>query len=149
MTGPVSEPFLEIPFIRMLGIERGEGAGELRLAFRPEFANHLGQWAAGIEFSLAEAATGDFLARRFTSLAGRVVPVLRQARVRYRRSAQGSQLVTAVHAEVDALAEFEQALQRRRRAGIDIDVQVLDEGVCVLEAVFQWHVRMADNQGHD
>ncbi len=145
----MSEDLLRIPFVRFLGIRRGEAAGALRLSFRPEFGNHLGQWAAGIGFSLAEAAGGDFLLQRFPQYADRVLPLLREARVRWRRPATGPELDTVVATESGELDAFEQQLRQRRRATVNLQVTVRDGGVAVLEARFQWHVLMDDNAGHE
>lgn len=145
----MSDDLLRIPFVQFLGIRRGGTPGALRLSFRPEFANHLGQWAGGIGFSLAEAAGGDFLLQRFPQYAGRVLPLLREARVRWRRPATGPELDTVVATEVGVLEGFEQRLRQRRRATVNLQVTVRDGGVAVLEGDFQWHVTMTDNARHE
>jgi acyl-coenzyme A thioesterase PaaI-like protein len=135
----------EVPFVRKMGIRIGGRPSELVLPFCPDYANHLGMWSAGIEFSLAEAASGHFLMERFPGLAGHVLPLLRDAHIRFRRPSR-----TTLHALPEVSEEqvmaFEAQMQRKGRAKILVDVRVLEgDDSLVAEAGYEWFVQRIED----
>jgi len=126
----------EIPFNRLLGL-RPEGSA-VRLPEDPKCLNHLGTVHAGAQYSLAEAASGQWLLARFAQAADDFAAVVRRAEVKYRRPAAGDLTATA-DAAPDEVERFISTLERRGRGAIEVHVRVLarDQGV-TLEATFEW-----------
>lgn len=126
----------EIPYNRFLGL-RSDGS-VLTLPADFKYQNHVGTVHASAQFSLAEAAGGQWLLGKFGDAAADYVAVVRHVEVRYRRPASGE--LTA-RAEVPAaeVERFRETLERRGRGTIDVRVQVFgaDQGA-TLEATFEW-----------
>jgi acyl-coenzyme A thioesterase PaaI-like protein len=128
-----------------MGIRTGVRPSELVLPFCPDYANHLGMWLAGIEFSLAEVASGHLLIERFPELAGQVVPMLRDARIRFRRPSRSSLHALPEVSDEQVLA-FEAQMQRKGRAKILVDVRVLEgDDSLVAEAGYEWFVQRIED----
>lgn len=137
---------LELPFVSKLGIQLGSRPYELQMPFDASWANHLGLWYAGLEFSLAETASGYFLMQRFSHLEAGFVPLLRDASIRFRSPAQGT--LHALPEVVDeAIEQFEAQIARRGRAKIQVDVQVLEaDDRLVAQAEYQWFIQRNDDE---
>jgi acyl-coenzyme A thioesterase PaaI-like protein len=125
-----------IPFNRFLGLRAGGAA--LTLPADPKYHNHLGTVHAGAQFSLAEAASGQWLLDRFGDAAADYVAVVRHADVKFRRPATG-ELTTQAGASPEEAERFLETLTRRGRATIEVRVQVLGaDGSATLESTFEW-----------
>jgi acyl-coenzyme A thioesterase PaaI-like protein len=125
-----------IPFNRFLGLRAGETA--VVLPADPKYLNHLGTVHAGAQFSLAEAASGQWLLDRFGAAAAEYAAVVRRADVKFRRPAAG-ELTTQANAAAGEAERFLETLTRRGSATIEVRVQVLAaDGSATLESVFEW-----------
>jgi len=126
----------DIPFNRFLGL-RPDGSS-LTLPDDPKYRNHLGTVHAGAQFSLAEAASGQWLLGKFGDRAQDYAAVVRHAGVKYRRPASG-ELTARAEVSPEEAERFRDALERRGRAAIEVHVKVLgaDESI-TLEATFEW-----------
>jgi acyl-coenzyme A thioesterase PaaI-like protein len=139
----------EVPFVQKMGIRTGVRPYELVLPFDPDYANHLGLWFAGIEFSLAEAASGHFLIEHFPDLAGQVIPMLRDARIRFRKPSQAT-LHALPEVSDEEMAAFEDQMTRKGRAKILVDVRVReDDDSLVAEAGYEWFVQRIEDDSND
>jgi acyl-coenzyme A thioesterase PaaI-like protein len=129
----------QLPFNVLIGVQRAAD-GSLALPADAKYSNHLGTGHAGALFTLAEAASGDFLLREFGDVGFPVVPVVRRAEAKFRKPAQGA--VWAAAAIVpEAKTEFLTALKAKGRALISVMVEVTDEhGTHALSATFEWFV---------
>ncbi|MGO9232421.1 MAG: YiiD C-terminal domain-containing protein [Bryobacteraceae bacterium] len=125
-----------IPFNRFLGLRAGGTA--LALPADPKYHNHLGTVHAGAQFSLAEAASGQWLLDRFGEAAASYAAVVRHADVKFRRPASG-ELTAQADAAPEEAERFLETLTRRGRATIGVRVQVLGaDGNVTLESAFEW-----------
>ena len=126
----------DIAFNRFLGL-RSDGS-VLTLPEDPRYKNHVGTVHAGAQFSLAEAASGQWLLGKFGDAAADHLAVVRHVEVKYRRPAAGELTAKAEVSDDDA-GRFRDTLERRGRAAIEVRVQVLgaDHGI-TLEATFEW-----------
>ena len=126
----------DIPFNRFLGL-RLDGS-VLALPADPKYQNHVGAVHASAQFSLAEAAGGQWLLAKFGDEVADYLAVLRRAEVKYRRPALG-ELNAEVEVSPEQAERFRDTLQQRGRAAIEVHVQVLgaDHGT-TLEATFEW-----------
>jgi len=75
-----------IPLIQHLSIQL-DAAGVLRMPFDERIHNHLETAHAGAQFILAETVSGLFLQLRFPELSDKVVPVLREANIKFKKQA--------------------------------------------------------------
>ena len=102
----------DVPFNRFLGLRLNESV--LTLPADSNYHNHIGAVHASAQFSLAEAASGQWLLERFGDAAGDYLAVVRHVELKYRRPAAGE--LTA-KAEVSAEEEerFRNTLERRGR----------------------------------
>jgi thioesterase domain-containing protein len=134
-----------IPFNRFLGLRLESPA--LRLPADSKFLNHVGTVHAGAQFSLAEAASGQWLLDRFGERAAEYLAIVRHAEVRYRRPARG-ELVARAEVSTEEFERFRDALERRGRASIEILVKVLaGDGGATLEGSFEWFAQRASGSG--
>jgi len=125
-----------IPFNRFLGLRAGDTA--LTLPADPKYHNHLGTVHAGAQFSLAEAASGQWLLDRFGEAAADYAAVVRHADVKFRRPATG-ELTAQAGAPPEEAERFLETLTRRGRATIEVRVQILGaDGSATLESAFEW-----------
>ena len=136
---------MAIPFNRHLGLERSGKPGCLfSLPAKPCYTNHLGTVHAGALLALAEASSGEFMAREFGDLAAGVVPVVRRVEARFRRPARG-----AVHArgrlEASTRETFLSTLAQKGRAGLEVQVELIDDQDVPLVFVrVEWFVARAE-----
>jgi len=131
----------DIPFNRFLGL-RLDGS-VLTLPADRKYQNHLGTVHAGAQFSLAEAASGEWLLGRFGDAAQDYLAVVRHAEVQYRRPATGELTAKAGVSSGEA-DRFRDTLERRGRAAIQVPVEVVGaDGEVTLEATFEWFAQRA------
>jgi acyl-coenzyme A thioesterase PaaI-like protein len=134
----------DLPYNRLIGLEPGPDAEGplLRLPGGERYHNHLGTVSAGALLSLAEAATGEFLLRRFGSGTG-LVPVVRRMEAKFRRPANGS-VAGSVAVSPETMARFTDELAAKGRALLETPVELHDEtGSLVLSARVEWFVQRA------
>jgi acyl-coenzyme A thioesterase PaaI-like protein len=126
----------DIPFNRFLGLRLNGSV--LVLPADPKYQNHVGAVHASAQFSLAEAASGQWLLGKFGDEAADYLAVVRHAEVKYRRPALG-ELTAKAEVSPEEAERFRDTLERRGRATIEVHVQVLgaDQGI-TLEATFEW-----------
>ena len=90
---------------------------------------------------LAELASGDCLLKLFPGLLGKVVPVLRDSRLKFKRPARSKVSAFPLVSE-KAVAKFTAQLENRRRALITVDVAVKDaEQLVTSVGRFVWYVQ--------
>ena len=77
----------DIPFNRFLGLRLN--GSFLTLPADPKYQNHIGAVHASAQFSLAEAASGQWLLTKFGDAAADYLAVVRHVEVKYRRQALG------------------------------------------------------------
>lgn len=131
----------QLPLIRQLSIKLDD-AGVLCMPFDEQIHNHLETAHAGAQFILAETMSGLFLKARFPELADKVVPVMREANIKYKRQA-ASDLVAYASATDEAEERFLQQFGLKGRGSIQVDVEVKDSNdVLVSKAHYSWFVTL-------
>ena len=75
----------DIPFVNHIGIE--QNSDELSLNFNDNVQNHIKTLHASAQFTLAETQSGLQLQKLFPELEGKVVPILRDAQIKYKKPA--------------------------------------------------------------
>jgi acyl-coenzyme A thioesterase PaaI-like protein len=129
-----------IPFARLVGLQRNAD-GNLVLPFSDAVHNHLGTVHASAQITLAETASGDLLARTFPDLVGRVVPVVREVRAKFRTPATST--LTAYPAIPDPDKErFMAQFGNKGRGSLTIEVELRDAaGAVTCRAAFDWFIQ--------
>lgn len=131
---------LAVPFSRLLGLRR-TAEGRLMLPFSDATLNHLGTVHASAQFALAETAAGDDLGAIFPELVGKVVPVVRDARAKFRTPATGD-LIAFPEISADMRATFAERLAARGRAAITVRVELrMPDGTLTCQAEYDWFIQ--------
>ena len=115
---------IEIPFVKKVGITKSKN-NKLVLAFTTDTHNHLETMHASAQFTLAETASGDFLQTLFPDLVGKVVPVLRDATVKFKKPAVKN-VIAYPSVSDEAREKFNTQFYKKGRASIAVDVEIKD-----------------------
>ncbi len=130
----------EIPFVKTVGVTRLEN-GLLMLSMTPSVVNHIGTIHASAQFTLAETASGQLLIESFPELEGKVVPLLRDSQIKFKRPADSVITAQAVVSE-EATTSLINQLDARGRGSISIAVEVKDANNKVTcTGVFNWYIQ--------
>lgn len=134
----------EIPFVKKVGITQS-ATGELKLTFNNDTHNHLATIHASAQFTLAETASGEYLQTLFPELVGKVVPVLRDAHVKFKNPAVNT-IKAYPSCTDDVIEKFKTQLDRKGRATISVNVEVKDtENTVTCIASYNWFVQKIEN----
>lgn len=115
---------IEIPFVKKVGITKTKNS-ELELKFTTDSQNHLETMHASAQFTLAETASGEFLQKLFPELVGKVVPVLRDANIKFKKPAIKN-IIAHPSVSDDAREKFESQFNKKGRASITVNVDIKD-----------------------
>lgn len=130
---------LDIPFVKQVGLQ-ADSEQRLTLPFSDAVQNHLQTIHASAQFTLAETASGQALLGQFPQLAGKVVPVLRDADIKFKKPALRT--IAAYPAIAPEAAEkFLQQMESKGRGSIAVMVEVRDsEDTVTAQGEFAWFV---------
>lgn len=130
----------KIPFFEKIGIKKSDN-GRLVLAQDESNLNHINTLAASAQFTLAESASGEALQTLFPDLVGKVMPVLRDSQIKFKRPTVHS--VSAVASVDNAMREkFIAQYDRKGRASITVNVDLVDaKEIVTCSGVFNWFVQ--------
>jgi len=131
----------ELPFNSFLGIQvASEPSQLLRLPAGEQYLNHLGAVHASAQLALAEASSGEFLLKHFSSTDG-LVPVVRRLEAKFRKPGNGTVTSTAT-ATPESLAQLDAELASKGRSLIPVTVELHDEsGAHTLSATVEWFIQ--------
>ena len=135
---------LKIPFVKKVGITK-RADDQLELTFKEDVQNHLQTIHASAQFTLAETASGKALLQQFPELEGKVIPLLRDADIKFKKPA-----LKTIHAEASISDElrlkFSEQLAKKGRASIAVDVKIVDsEGTMTCAGTFNWFVQSIES----
>ncbi len=131
---------INTPFIKKVGIQKSP-KGELVLTFNHSVQNHLQTIHAGALFTLAESASGEILQIKFPELVGKVIPVARDSKIKFRKPATKSVIALPSISE-EVIVKFKEQFEKKKRASIEVNVEVKDsEGSLVCAGTFNWFVQ--------
>ena len=132
-----------VPYAQQTGIEKFT-EDTLTLKYEACVGNHLGTLHAGALYTLAESQSGLFLQRLFPSLEGKVVPLLREGSMKYKRPVEDA-VYAAANVSDEVLEKFEMMFAKKGRGSITVSVLLKDEAghVCA-EGIFGWFVQKWD-----
>jgi acyl-coenzyme A thioesterase PaaI-like protein len=129
-----------IPFVEKVGIIRST-QGLLELPFNESIQNHLQTIHASAQFALTETTSGEILQRIFPELVGKVVPVLRETNIKYKKPAIKTISANPTVSD-DAVSKFKEQFTRKGRSTISVNVEIKDsEDVVTCVSMFKWFVQ--------
>ena len=133
-----SVPFVATVGYQVVGIE-GDGV-TVTLPNRPELHNHIGTAHAAAAFGAAETATGAVLLNAVGDRLGQIVPVLKDAQIKYTAPAAG--VVSAVAKPRQEPSKAIAACLEEGRALLDVDCTLYSEdGSVNAESAFTWYLK--------
>jgi acyl-coenzyme A thioesterase PaaI-like protein len=128
-----------IPFVNLVGIEQDKE--KLSLDFKDNILNHIETIHASAQFALAETQSGMHLQTLFPELEGKVLPVLRDAQIKYKKPAI-EKIVASASVSEEVVEKFKVQYEKKRRGSIQIDVNIKDiNDVLTCQATFTWFVQ--------
>ena len=131
---------IELPFVKKVGVQNGND-GKLMLPFKEDLCNHIQTIHAAAQFTLAETSSGEILQELFPDLADKVIPVLRDSQIKFRKPAK-SIIYAFPSVSGESRSKFEEQFNRNGRGFISVDVEVKDsEGVVTCTGTFTWFVQ--------
>ena len=131
----------QIPLNRDLGMVASDRHGTIFMfPASDRYHNHLGTVHAAVLFTLAEATSGEFLQRHFSSTIDTVAAVVRRSEIKFRRPTRTA-IYSRAEADLAALDRVLDQLTRRGRAGIAVSVSIVDDqDAIVMTATFEWFI---------
>ena len=128
----------DIPFVKLIDIKESEEA--LSLEYKEDSLNHLKTIHAGAQFTLAETQSGLYLQSLFPELEGKVIPLLRDATIKYKKPAE-RKIVAIADVSQESITKFREQFAKKGRGSIDVNVIVQDSNdVVTAQATFIWFV---------
>jgi len=129
----------DVPFASFIGIK--DNKDELSLDFKDDVKNHIKTIHASAQFTLAETKSGLYLVELFPKLEGKVIPLLREANIKYKKPALEKILAFASIEDV-AIDKFKMMFENKGRGSISVKVQIKDiNDVLCSEGEFSWFVQ--------
>jgi len=131
---------LEVPFVKRVGITKTKN-NELELPFTTDMHNHLQSMHASAQFTLAETASGEYLQTLFPDLVGKVMPVVRGAKIKYKKPAVNN-IIAYPSISEEEVKKFETQFSKKGHASISVDVEIKDsENTITCIANYNWFVQ--------
>jgi acyl-coenzyme A thioesterase PaaI-like protein len=128
----------KIPFVKFLEIKSEKE--NLSLEYRENIFNHVQTIHASAQFALAETQSGVFLQELFPHLEGKVIPLLRDATIKYKKPAQKKIYAFASVSDAN-LKKFQELFEKKERGSIEVDVIIKDiDNVVTAVASFVWFI---------
>ena len=130
---------IEIPFVKLVGIE--DENSTLFLNFKHNVKNHIETIHASAQFTLAETQSGVHLQKLFPELVGKVVPVLRDAQIKYKKPAL-KKIFAYASCTNESIDKFKEQFDKKGRGSILVSVEIKDvNGVVTSQGFFNWFVQ--------
>ena len=129
----------DIPFVKFIGMK--EKDEKLSLNLKKTVCNHVETIHAAAQFTLAETESGMRLQSLFPELEQKVIPLLREAQIKYKKPAT-QKIIAYSFVEEEAVEKFKQQFAKKGRALLQIRVEIRDiEEVLTCEARYTWYVQ--------
>lgn len=129
---------IQIPFVKLVGIKNKNST--LSLDFRDNVKNHIGTIHASAQFTLAETQSGIYLQTIFPELEGRVVPIVRDAQIKYKKPAK-QKIFAYASCTDEAIVKFREQFDKKGRASIQVSVEIRDiNDIVTFEGIFNWFI---------
>ena len=132
------ESMADIPINRHLGMKFDERDRSLGLLDFNETRNHFGQVSFCAQFTLAEAASAQYLFDSYGISLETDIPTLRNSELKFHKPTTGNSVSNLVSLEHNP-AEFQQIFESKGKILTTVKVEVVSaEGIRALTGSFQW-----------
>ena len=129
----------DIPYAKLTGIEQEDT--KLSLDIRKDVLNHIKTIHASAQFTLAETQSGIYLQDVFPELNGKVIPLLREAQVKYKKPAM-KKITAYATISNENIEKFKEHFEKKGRSSIVVDVDIKDiNDILTCKASFNWFVQ--------
>ncbi len=130
----------DIPINQHLGISYDEQTKSLSLPDRDIVKNHFGQVSFCAQFTLAEAASAQFMFEQLGMNLEQDIPTLRNANTKFFTPTDGNSTCNLISLE-HSKEQFQNILNQKGKISTSVQVEVVSsEGTRSLVGVFQWLV---------
>ena len=131
---------IDIPFVKKVGIQRAVD-GDPESPFTKYVQNHMQTFHASAQFALAETASGEILQTLFPELVGKVIPVLRESQIKFKKPTN-KDIYAYPLVSAESRTKFNEQLSKKGRALISVKVEVKDtEGTVTCTGTYNWFVQ--------
>jgi len=128
----------QIPFVKLLEIN--DEKEHLFLEYKENILNHVETIHASAQFALAETQSGALLQELFPYLEGKVVPLLRDATIKYKKPAQ-KKIYASASVRDENLKKFQEFFEKKGRGSVEVNVVIKDiDDVVITVASFVWFI---------
>ena len=129
----------DIEFVKLVGIEQSQNS--VSLAYKKDVLNHIESIHASAQFTLAETQSGLYLQELFPELVGKVIPMLRESKIKYKKPALKT-IVAFASCSDENIMKFKEQFAKKGRSTLSVSVDVKDsEGVLTASSEFIWFVQ--------
>lgn len=129
----------DIAFVKLVGIKQDEKS--VSLDYKKDVLNHIESIHASAQFTLAETQSGLHLQELFPDLAGKVIPILRESKIKYKKPAL-KQIVSSAFCVEEDIQKFREQFDKKGRGSLLVSTEVKDiEGTVTANAEFTWFIQ--------
>ena len=129
----------DIAFVKLVGIKQSQNS--VSLEYKKDVLNHIESIHASAQFTLAETQSGLHIQELFPELVGKVIPMLRESKIKYRKPALKN-IVAFASCSDESIEKFKELFTKKGRATLAVSVDVKDsEGVLSASSEFIWFVQ--------
>ncbi len=111
--------------LELIGIKK-DLTTPLSLKLSENSQNHIGTMHAGAQFILAETASGVYLSRLFPELQDKIIPLLRNSCIKYKKTAIGT-ITTHPSLSDEKQERFINQFSKKSRGTIEVEVILKNE----------------------
>lgn len=130
----------DIPINKHLGISYDEQTNRLSLPDTDQAKNHFGQVSFCAQFTLAEAASAQFMFEQLGMNLEQDIPTLRTANTKFYKPINGHSICNLISLE-HSKEQFQNLLDQKGKISTSVQVEVVSsEGTRSLVGNFQWLV---------
>ncbi len=130
---------LQMPLNKFIGLQKDNDLLTLNLS--ENVKNHIGSIHAGAQFTLAESASGVYLAKLFPELQDKIIPLLRSSNMKFKKTAFDT-LTAYPLATKDVLEKFQKQFLKKGRGSITVEVELKNMGKEIVTiGTFNWFVQ--------
>jgi acyl-coenzyme A thioesterase PaaI-like protein len=103
--------------------------------------NHIGSMHAGAQFILAETASGVYLSKLFPELQDKIIPLMRESKIKYKKTAVGT-ITAYVSLASEEKKRFENQFLKKSKATIEVAVTLKNEDRDIVAiSTFTWFIQ--------
>ena len=129
----------DIEFVKLVGIQQSQNS--VSLAYKKDVLNHIESIHASAQFTLAETQSGLYLQKLFPDLVGKVVPLLRESKIKYKKPAL-KKIYALAKCSDESIVKFKELFSKKGHASMVVNVDIKDiDGTLTASSEFSWFIQ--------